>query len=199
MLSARVALLALSTLTAGGAASATRAEPVPAAAAEPGNWAAHKYTFNFMGFTTTYSCEGLEDKLRLLLQMTGAGPQQSDVHVVAPCNNNVGRPDKLAFAYLTFSSLQPATPPAMSSPPAAAGQPVGMWKHVEMSPRHPYQLGFGDCELIEQFRDTVLPLFSIRNVTNHVTCVPHQEAGSNFYLSFDVFAPSAPGKPPSKP
>jgi hypothetical protein len=38
-------------------------------------------------------------------------------------------------------------------------------------------------------------MFSICNVTNNVTCVPHQEAGSNFYLSYDVFAPAAPARP----
>jgi hypothetical protein len=38
-------------------------------------------------------------------------------------------------------------------------------------------------------------MFSIRNLTNNVTCVPHQEEGSNFFLSYDVFAPAAPAKP----
>jgi hypothetical protein len=89
--------------------------------------------------------------------------------------------DKLAFAYLTFSSLQP--------PPDTA---PGQWRHVVLAPRHPYQLDYGDCELVEQFRDTVLPMFTTRNVTNNVTCVPHQDEGSNFYLSYDVFAPPPP-------
>jgi hypothetical protein len=50
-------------------------------------------------------------------------------------------------------------------------------------------LGLGDCELVEQFRDKVLPMFLTRNLNNQVTCVPHEDSGSNFNLSFDVFAP----------
>ena len=36
-------------------------------AAQPGSWQPHTYRFYVMGFTSTYSCEGLEDKLKLLL------------------------------------------------------------------------------------------------------------------------------------
>lgn len=190
MLTLRASLLALSAVVTGCIVSASvlAAESANAAmtsGAETGNWTAHKYTFNFMGFTTTYSCEGLEDKLKVLLQMNGAGPDKHDVQVVAPCANPIGRPDKLAFAYLTFSSLQPG-----STTTAAAGE----WKHVTLAPRHPYQFDYGDCELVEQFRDKVLPMFTTRNVTNNITCVPHQDAGTNFYLSYDVFAPPQPVK-----
>jgi hypothetical protein len=186
MLTRRGPLQALTMLIAGCIVSAAvSADVAPTPGAEPGNWTAHKYTFNFMGFTTTYSCEGLEDKLRLLLQMNGAGPERHDVQVNAPCGTEIGRPDRLAFAYLTFSSLQPG---------AAGTASAGQWKHVTLSPRHPYQLDYGDCELVEQFRDKVLPMFTTRNVTNNVTCVPHQDAGSNFYLSYDVFAPPAAAK-----
>jgi hypothetical protein len=188
MLTGRGPLLALSTLIAGcilsGEVSADAGAP---AGTESGNWTAHKYTFNFMGFTTTYSCEGLEDKLRLLLQINGAGPDKHGVQVMAPCENPIGRPDKLAFAYLTFSSLQPGS--------AANGSAAGEWKHVTLAPRHPYQFDYGDCELVEQFRDKVLPMFTTRNITNNVTCIPHQDSGSNFYLSYDVFVPPAPAKP----
>jgi len=149
---------------------------------EPGNWQQHKYNFNYMGFTTTYSCDGLEDKLKLLLKLSGAGP---GTQVVASCDRGYGRPDRLAMAYLTFSSLQPG-----AAPDAAPGT----WRHVALSPRHPNQLDLGDCELIEEFRDRVLPLFATRNISNDVTCVPHQLSGSNFNLSYDVFAPPPAAK-----
>ena len=178
MLIRRGPLLAVTALMIGGIVSAV--------SADTGGWTPHKYTFNFMGFTTTYSCEGLEDKLKLLLQMNGAGPQVRDIHVVAPCDRGIGRPDKLAFAYLTFSSLQPGSATDASS---------GEWRHVALAPRHPYQFDWGDCELIEQFRDKVLPMFATRNLTNNVTCIPHQDSGSNFNLSYDVFAAPAVKKP----
>ncbi len=72
-----------------------------------------------------------------------------------------------------------------------------MWRHVELAPRHPFELQAGDCELVEQFRDTLLPMFVTRNVNNQINCVPHQESGSNFSLSFDVLAPLPPANAPA--
>jgi hypothetical protein len=179
----RTRLLTLGTLVSalliGAAASADTATP----SAASGNWQQHQSQFDFMGFTTTYSCQGLEDKLKLLLRLNGAGP---DLKVNAPCSLGYGVPDRLAFAYLTFSTLQPG-----ATSPAAAGE----WRHVALSPHHPFQLERGDCELIEQFRDKVLPMFATRNLANNVTCVPHQDSGSNFQLSYDVFAPRPVKKP----
>jgi len=168
-----------------GTVCADTAIPGSEPGSEPGSWQPHQFTFNFMGFTTTYSCEGLEDKLKLLLKMSGASP---DMKVIAPCDRGSGRPDRLAMAYLTFSTLQPG---------AASNAADGTWRHVAVAPRHPYQFELGDCELIEQFRDKVLPMFAIRNLTNSVTCVPHQDSGSNFNLSYDVFAPPPVAKKPS--
>jgi hypothetical protein len=173
--------------TAADAPAGTAATPAPSAdGASGGAWQPHKYQFNFMGFTTIYSCDGLGDKLRLLLRLSGAAP---DIKVDAPCVRGTGRPDKLAFAYLTFSSLKPD--------PTAVGVP-GSWKHVELSPHHPFDLETGDCELIEQFRDSVLPMFTIRNLKSSVTCVPHQDIGS-YSLSYDVFVPVKPPKKAASP
>ena len=147
---------------------------------QAGRWQAHKYTFNFFGFTTIYSCNGLEDKLKRLLRLTGAG---QDAKVVGSCSAGIGVPDKLALAYLTFSSLQPATGPATE------GGAGGQWRHVSISPGRPHEFERGDCELMEQFRDKVLPMFTVRNIESSLQCVPHQQAAS-YSLSFDVFAPA---------
>jgi hypothetical protein len=152
------------------------------AGGEAGGWQPHKYTFNFMGFTSTYSCNGLEDKLKVLLRMSGAS---EDTKVVGSCSRGIGVPDRLATAYLTFSTLQPGS---------AAGPMAGEWRHIALSPKRPFEFDYGDCELIEQFRDKVLPMFATRNVNSNITCVPHQDSGSNFNLSYDVFAPPVPPK-----
>ena len=58
----------------------------------PGTWQSHKYSFQFLGFTTTYSCDGLADKLRIVLLAAGA---RSDVKSVpGACASGFGRPDK---------------------------------------------------------------------------------------------------------
>ena len=43
-----------------------------AAAPEQGVWQKHEYSFQYFGFTTTYSCDGLASKLRVLLIAAGA-------------------------------------------------------------------------------------------------------------------------------
>ena len=172
----------------------------PATAGEPGVWQKHQYSFAFMGFTTTYSCDGLADKLKLLLIAAGA---RHDVKSQAgACASGFGRPDKFARADLTFYTLTPgaadAAPGEADAAPGAApsaadtatgGKPVdGIWKPVAFADRSPRELSTGDCELVEQFRSNVLPMFTTRNVDSRTTCVPHQNSGSVINLKFESFA-----------
>jgi hypothetical protein len=193
-------LIALGLARAAGAADP--GSTPPAQAPEPGIWTRHQYTFNFMGFTTTYSCDGLEDKLKLLLLYAGA---RKDVKTRSGgCSAPFGRPDKFASAELTFYTLAPANapppPPAPNRRKSADIKPEpvtygrGVWRTVELSPNYPRELGVGDCELIEQFRDHVLPLFTTRNLNDHTTCIPHQDSGSTINLKVELFA-AAPGLP----
>jgi hypothetical protein len=149
----------------------------------PGIFQKHEYRFSFIGFTTTYSCDGLADKLKLLLLAAGA---RADAKAApAACAKGFGRPDKFASAYLTFYTL--ATPGAdrVNDSPMVDGS----WRPVKFMPRSPSQLGLGDCELIEQFRDHVLPMFTVRDIDDKTTCVPHQVAGSGYSLAFESLAP----------
>ena len=54
-------------------------------------------------------------------------------------------------------------------------------------PHSPRNLQIGDCELVEQFRQQVLPMFTTRNVVSNITCIPNQESGSVIDLKFDSF------------
>jgi hypothetical protein len=128
-------------------------------AKQPAVWQKHEYSFVFMGFTSTYSCDGLADKIKLLLIAAGA------------------RHD------------------AKSQPGACVD---GVWRPVSIANRSPRDLGTGDCELVEQFRNNVLPMFTTRNVEDHTTCVPHQDSGSLISLRFESLTapPRAPQDQP---
>jgi hypothetical protein len=169
----------------------------PPAAREPGVWQKHEYSFAFMGFTSTYSCDGLASKLKILLIAAGARPDAKSEP--GACAAPFGRPDKFARADLKFYSLAPA-----ASAGATDGAPVdGSWIPVTMTDHQPRDLGRGDCELVEQFRTNVLPMFATRQVDNHTTCIPHQESGSVIDLKFESFrlppkpAPDTPAKNPT--
>jgi hypothetical protein len=159
-----------------------------ASAGQMGVWQKHEYSFAFMGFTSTYSCDGLADKLKLLL--IAAGARHDVKSSPGACPIGFGRPDKLARANLTFYTLAPGAADADSG-----AKPVeGVWRTVAFANRSPRELSTGDCELVDQFRSSVLPMFTTRNVDNHTTCIPHQDSGSIINLKFEAFA--APPAPP---
>jgi hypothetical protein len=184
-----LSVLALSRMAA---AQSSAAPPVAAAASSVGVWQKHEYNFAYMGFTSTYSCDGLADKIKLLL--LAAGARKDAKSAPGACASGFGRPDKFARASLTFYTLAPGEGQNPGTPdnPAVAGT----WRSVSVTDRSPRDIRTGDCELIEQFRNSVLPMFSTRNVVDHITCVPHQESGSTIDLRFESFsavpAPSAP-------
>jgi hypothetical protein len=160
-------------------------------------WQKRNYSFAFLGFTTTYSCDGLADKLKLLLLASGA---RADVKASAgACANGFGRPDKFARADLTFYALVPAdhADPALADP-AANGALDGVWHQVTLARRQPRELGTGDCELVEQFKSNVLPLLTTRNIEEHTTCIPHQDSGSVIDLKFEALAAAAPPQPAAR-
>jgi hypothetical protein len=152
-----------------------------------GVWQKHEYSFEFMGFTSTYSCDGLADKLKMLLIASGARPDAKAR--AGACASGFGRPDKFARADLTFYTLAPAGSDTSDSKPVD-----GTWIPVTIAPHRPRELDTGDCELVEQFRSNVLGMFTTRNVASRTTCVPHQLSGSTIDLKFESFV--APAKPP---
>jgi hypothetical protein len=152
-----------------------------AADPEQGVWQKHEYSFQFLGFTTTYSCDGLATKLKLLLITAGARADAKSTS--GACSRAYGTPDKFARAYLKFYTLAPVGTADIASPPIN-----GVWRSVAFADRSPRDLRLGDCELVEQFRDKVLPMFTTRNIDNRMTCVPNQLSGSVINLKFEAFA-----------
>ena len=163
--------------------------------AEPGVWQEHQIELAYLGFTSRYSCDGLQSKLALLLRQLGA---RDDAKVSAfGCDRGFGTPSRFPRATMKFATLQPAEAGSGAAPAAASASasasvappvPVaGVWRAVQLAPHRPYTLEDGDCELMEQFRDKVLPLFATRDQQLNLTCVPHQDIGP-FSLQLQVFA-----------
>lgn len=189
-----VALVLSWVLSLGGGA-ALAASPDESATTEPGTWQARELNFQFFGFTSTYSCDGLADTLKVMLKTLGVA---KGLKVFPVCTRGYGRPDKLAAASLKFQTLQPQD--AVRGDAGSAASPVpGSWRPVEFAWHKPYELGRGDCELVEQFANKILPLFATRNVQRNISCVPHQESGSVFDLTFEVFAPLPPSRENTPP
>lgn len=173
-------------LVAGTAVAEPEAAPGTGSSAEPGIWQDHQIELAYMGFTSHYSCDGLQSKLELLLRQLGA---RADAKVSAfGCDRGFGTPSRFPRATMKFATLQPANAESVAAAATPAATPVaGVWRSVQLAPHRPYTLDDGDCELMEQFRDKVLPLFATRDQQLKLTCVPHQDIGP-FSLQMQVFA-----------
>jgi hypothetical protein len=141
----------------------------PAAPAEFAVWTPKEVQFTYMGFTTHYTCDGLRDAIQDMVLQLGA--RKSDLKVLEqPCSGQPDRPNPFPGVTIKMSVLQPA--------PAQIGADTQVveahWKPVKLPYRETGINAAGQCELLEQFNQKIMPLFTTRNVDLHATCVPHQ-------------------------
>ena len=144
-------------------------------------WTQKEFKFTYQGFTTKYSCDGLRGKVRSILLTFGA---RKDLQVSEwGCAGNSGRPDAFPGVAVKMSVLEPAgaAGSAGAAPPVAAH-----WKNVKVELDRSAVSEAGECELIEQLKEKVLPLFTTRNVDYRNMCVPHQLTPGGTRLSADV-------------
>jgi hypothetical protein len=159
---------------ASAAAAATLLAAVPAlAAAQDGVqavWVPKHVQFVYQGFTTHYSCDGLQDRIRTMLEKLGA----HDLKVRQMGCVRPSGPTIFPGVSVNMLVLVPASS-ADAAKDKQAGQPVqAHWKEVVLMPENASFEDQGNCELIEQFKETFLPLFTTKDVKYGSTCMPHQ-------------------------
>jgi hypothetical protein len=151
------------------AAAADAPAAQPAAPAEFAVWTRKEAQFTYMGFTTHYTCDGLRDTIREMLLQLGA--RKDDLKVTEePCSGDPDRPNPFPGVRIKMSVLQPAPAQLSSNTPMVEAH----WKPVKLPYRETGINAAGQCELIEQFNQKILPLFTTRNVDVRASCVPHQ-------------------------
>ncbi len=146
---------------------------IPGEAAQPAKWVSRDVNFTYQGFTTTYSCDGLRDNAVIILTALGARKQDLNVRET-PCASR-GASD-LSFApgiRGTFFVLVPATSEEIAK--SDPGIVPAHWTSVDLVRKmnSDTRLG-GNCELLEQAKRHLLPLFTSRNLNFSSNCVPHQ-------------------------
>jgi hypothetical protein len=155
-------------------AATTLLAAVPALAAAQDSvsavWVPKHIEFIYQGFTTHYSCDGLQSEIRTMLQKLGA--QDLKVRQMA-CVRQEG-PTEFPGVNVTMSVLVPASSPDASKAKGSSPPVQAEWKQVVLMPDNASYEDQGNCELIEQFKETFLPLFTTRNVNYGSTCFPHQ-------------------------
>ncbi|NNM62922.1 MAG: hypothetical protein HKM03_12190 [Steroidobacteraceae bacterium] len=171
----------LALVFAAGRLMAAPGLPVPAV------WREHHVSFDYMGRTSRYSCDGLSDKVRAMLIDLGA---RRDLHISAIGCPQFGRPgggDSLN-PRLSVVFAAPALP-GVTGTPSQAGKLAPVQARFEpftIAPDAFRDMSVGDCELVEEFAQQILPLFTIRGVKKDITCVPYQLSGSSYFLRGEI-------------
>ncbi len=162
-----------------GALPATAAPKVDAV------WASRDVRFVYQGFTTHYSCDGLRDKISGMLSSLGARDLKVRTY---GCTRLVGV-EPFPGVRVSMQVLVPAS----SQHDKKAGPVVAAhWQEVVLMPDNAGLQEQGNCELIEQFKETFLPLFTTRHIRYQSNCIPHQITLGT-HLSAEVLMPdSAP-------
>jgi len=174
--------------TSAGSASGSAA----AGESQPAVWTDKELTFVYQGFTTKYSCDGLRDKVRSVLLDLGAQKKDLKVQQLG-CSSAAGRPDPFPGVRVKMRVLQPASGTADDKTVPAH------WKPVDLKLRDSFTTDSGECELVEQIRHKIVPLFATRNVDLKTNCIPHQATATRPTLRLEVLAPDDVQHPAEEP
>jgi len=173
------ALTAVAVLTCASAWANPQADESAASGRESAVWAPKELNFAYQGFTTKYSCDGLQDRMRRVLIKLGARP---DLRVRGyGCTRLVG-PDPFAGVSIKMNVLQPAGKqggPAVPVHWQSVDLLTGLYEHDPVD-------AAADCELIGQIKQKVLPLFATRNVDYRSTCEAHHLVPGGTRLKAEV-------------
>jgi hypothetical protein len=177
-LSRLAAAAALSTLIAAVPGLAAAQDDVSAV------WVPKHIQFVYQGFTTHYSCDGLQDRIRGMLEKLGA----HDLKVRQFGCVRMSGPTLFPGVQVDMRVLVPRSSAEAANSKNASAPVQAQWSNVVLMPENGSFNEQGDCELIEQFKRTFLPLFTTRNVKYGSTCVPHQLTLGT-HLSAEVLVP----------
>jgi len=182
LLTVATAVVALGALLGAPARGAEEAgQPGAAAQKEMAVWTPKEIQFTYIGFTTLYSCDGLKDEVRQMLLQLGA--RKDDLQVYEqPCSGPPDRPNPFPGVRIKMSVLTPAPSTVSDVKQMVQAQ----WKTVKLPYRESGINAAGQCELLEQFKQKVLPLFTARSVNLVADCVPHQLSPLGTKLQADV-------------
>jgi hypothetical protein len=166
-------LAVLGSLSCGAPSSDAAAAAAPADAVTAptdfvtGAWQHHKVTFSYYGFTSLFTCDGLEDHVRQILLYLGAR-RDAKVHA-SGCPGPYNTPSHSAWVDADFYALAPA------ADAHGADTVKARWTPLEVTPRRPVFMEDGDCELIQEMKDLITKNFTLRDIEYHADCVPHEQ------------------------
>ena len=169
-------------------------------------WVDHDLSFTSTGFTSHYSCSGLESKVEYVLKALGARPG----YKVNANGCTSSGPELMPRVRIRAALPMAATPEVLGEIESArakgelaaraGGKPVtatdaataqfpATWRVVKFEGTSMSNVQDGDCELMEQLLDRVLKPMGVREVKGSaLNCVPNQISMNAVSLKVRVLA-----------
>jgi hypothetical protein len=144
------------------------------------NWQHREAKFAYVGYTTLYVCDALEDQVRRVLVYLGARP---DAKVMVTCPRGPTVPTQDALVTTDFYVPVPVDPAEGNATGNATGNPTAQWTALKIDARRPGFMGRGDCELMQGMKDLVTKNFGLRDLDYRTNCVPHDLGLDDFSVT----------------
>jgi len=152
-------------------------------------WREQHLEFSYRGRTSRYSCDGLRDKVRAMLFDLGA---RRDLKIAAIGCEDSGRMranSPVPSLHITFSVPalpDPSVKPLHEGDLAATDARFESFTIASDAFRN---LGFGDCELVQEFSRQILPKLVTRSLKRDIACVPFPASGGRFLVRGEILKP----------
>jgi hypothetical protein len=174
-------------LAMGSALNVSRAADTAPAPGPASQWVERTLDYTYMGFTSRYSCDGLEDNVRVMLLALGA--RKSDLKIDSRGCTRFTGPEASPGIFARFWVLAPQSADQTGNAAGGAAQ-AAQWQTVDMVRLQGPEWEQGQCELLEQMKQKALPLFTSRNLKYHSSCFPHSATPGEIQFTVDVLRPT---------
>lgn len=145
----------------------------------PSAWRVHHASFNYYGISALYTCDGIESKVREILEYLGA---RSDLQLMVTNCVGTDRPSHTATITVDFEALAPVN--------RSAAAVAGRWDSFVISYRHPVFMGQDECELIEQMKPLISRNFSLRDLRFQTACFPGEIPLGSYNVTGQTLRPA---------
>jgi hypothetical protein len=173
-------------------------------ATEKAVWHVQDMHLNYFGLTTHYSCDGIRDRVRAVLDQLGvdearvtvgactelSGPSRNpSVRIVAAypvpaSDENIKMIASDAKRSELLALLQKKSKVALTAEPFDAERRQVVLASKSQSPSS----ASGDCELLEQMRDQVIKKMGGTVVKDELRCTPYQGTAGNSRLTVEMWS-----------
>jgi hypothetical protein len=173
-------------------------------AAEKAVWQVQDMHLNYFGITTHYSCDGIRDRVRAVLDQLGVAAARVTVGACTELSGPSRNPSvRIVAAYPVpatdenlkliandpkrgdlLASLQKKSKVAITAEPFDAERLQVVLASKSQSPSS----ASGDCELLEQMRDQIIKKMGGTVVKDDLRCIPHQGSAGNSRLTVEMLS-----------